>query len=140
MSDERCDLTDLPKNSCDHCLERPGSIDLHRVPGRPAGGQGYGDEVVRTEWIDGTPFGLLASEGTAFVFGSGHGLHHRRDCMQGSDTPPDRVLEIDDPDGDLWLAVADPRRPGAPQRTVVNVQGRPVTVMCGLCALRPQSG
>ncbi len=139
MSEERCELTELLKSSCGHCDKRPGAVDLHRAPGQSGNGQGYANEVIWTEWIDSQPFGLLASGGKAYVFGSGHGLHHRRDCVQGSDTPDDRIIEYDDPNGDLWLTVAAPARSGVPPATVVNIDGRPVTVACGLCALRPQS-
>jgi hypothetical protein len=57
----------------------------------------------------------------AYVFGSGHGLHHRRECMQGADTPSDRVIEYDDPTGDLWPLLIH----GAPARRYAPSQCSP---------------
>jgi hypothetical protein len=89
--------------------------------------------------MDGATFGLVPSGGTAYVFGGGHGLHHRVECSEGADTPPDRVLRIKDPSGDLWRSVMQPQLDGGVRRPL-NVNGRPVTSVCGVCALRPIAG
>lgn len=136
-SDERCEITDLLRSSCGHCQQRPGAVDLHR-PGGSSQPSGYAQEVVTTEFVDGLEYGLVPSGGTAYTFGSGHGLHHRRECSEGSATPPERVQELDDPNGDLWRAVLQPKSEQAAGRRPVNIDGRPLTAVCGVCALRPQ--
>ncbi len=78
----------------------------------------------------------MPSGGEVFVFGTGSALHHDRECIEGSDTPDDRVRVYADPDGDLWHAVVD-GKPAA--QALVNVAGRAVTKVCGGCALRPAS-
>ena len=88
----------------------------------------------------GDHYGLVPSGGTAYVFGTGSKLHHRRGCIEGSDTPESRVIAFDDPDGDLWRAVLEPPHGDRVRgRTVLNVAHRPVTGACSLCALRPES-
>ena len=136
VADPRC-VHELLPNQCGICSPRPGAIDLH--PQHASSHEsGFAREVVATVYVHGLPYGLVPSGGEAYVFGSGHGLHHRRECSDGADTPPDRILRLSDPSGDLWRSVTDPQSVEMPQR-IVNVDGRPVTVCCGVCALRPQS-
>ena len=87
----------------------------------------------------GDSYGLVPSGGTAYVFGTGSKLHHRRECIEGSDTPDSRVVVLDDPDGDLWRVVLEPRADRARGRAVQNIAHRAVTGTCSLCALRPES-
>ena len=129
---------ELDLASCGHCRPRPGAVDLHRSVSRPSSGAGFASEVVMTVTSGGESYGLVPSGGTAYVFGTGSRLHHRRECVEGSDTPDERVVVVDDPDGDLWRAVLEPRSESARGRTVWNIAHRAVTGACPLCALRPE--
>lgn len=137
MTEKRCEVTDLYVSQCDHCQKRPGSIDLNPPPGASSKGTGYGTEVVKTVEVAGQSFGLVPSGGTAYTFGSGHGLHHRRDCPEGVDTPADRVQELADEHDDLYLVVREPTSAVAAGRVLRNIDGGKITAVCGLCALRP---
>lgn len=137
MTEARCETTDLYVSQCAHCQNRPGSIDLNPPPGAGSQGTGYAREVVKTVEIGGESYGLVPSGGKAYTFGSGHGLHHRRECPEGVDTPAERVQELDDPNDDLYLVVKDPTSQVAAGRVLRNIDGGKITAVCGLCALRP---
>jgi hypothetical protein len=124
--------------SCGLCRPRSGSVDLHRT-GASSSGASWASEVVMSVQSDGDWYGLVPSGGTAYVFGTGSKLHHRLECVEGSDTPADRVVAVDDPDGDVWRAVLERRPGGADVRMVTNITHRPVTGACSLCALRPET-
>ncbi len=129
-------MHELDLASCGLCRPRLGSVDLHRSVGRSSG-DSWAVEVVMSVESGGDRYGLVASGGTAYVFGTGSKLHYRRECVEGMDTPDDRVVLVDDPDGDVWRAVREPQT--HPARTVKNIARRPVTGACSLCALRPES-
>lgn len=138
MPSDEC-VHELALASCGLCRPRLGAVDLHRPVGRSVPGSGWAAEVVMSVQSGGDRYGLVPSGGTAYVFGTGSKLHHRRECIEGSDTPESRVVVVDDPDGDLWRAVLEPRGDRARGRLVRNIAHRPVTGACSLCALRPES-
>jgi hypothetical protein len=135
VSETRC-LHDLLPGQCHLCSPRPRSVDLHPDPGSRSHGSGFGSEVTNFVFIRGLSYGLVPSGGEAYVFGSGHVLHHRLDCSDGADTPRERILRLPDPSNILWRVVADPQ-PG--EGAILNIDGRPVTGCCGVCALRPHN-
>lgn len=128
---------ELMIDSCGDCMPRAGSVDLH---GRAGSGttSPFATEVTNSVYSQGQSYGLVPSGGTAWVFGTGSVLHHRRDCNESGSTPEERVLAFDDPNGDLWRSILEPRLVQAPT-AVLNVAGRPVTRVCQVCALRPQA-
>jgi len=134
MSDERC-VHDLLPGECGICQPRAGSIDLHSH-GRPASGTGYAEEIIDTVYIDDRSYGLVPSAGQAYVFGAGRVLHHRAECSEGGDTPPERIKRIPDPRGDLWRRIVERSEDLSPD-PVVNLDGKPVASCCTVCALRP---
>lgn len=128
---------ELLRSSCGDCTPRQGAVDPHA---RSNGGKGssFASEVTNTVYALGHSYGLVPSGGSAWVFGTGSVLHHRRECNESSSTPDGRVLEVADPNGDLWRSVLEPQLLEAAQ-VIVNVAGRPVMKVCQVCALRPQN-
>jgi 5-methylcytosine-specific restriction protein B len=85
---------------------------------------------------------LIPSRGTVYLTQTGKALHHRPDCMyvfggQGTLTQPD-------PSNDLWLHLLESGAADSPKREafahregLINSSGKPVTITCEQCALRP---
>jgi hypothetical protein len=123
--------------SCGDCSPRAGAVDLHKRSGASSA-SAFASEVTNSVYSQGLAFGLVPSGGTAWVFGTGSVLHHRRECSESGSTPDDGILPIPDPTGDLWRSVLEPWALEAP-RAVLNVTRKPVSKVCQVCALRPQN-
>lgn len=123
--------------------QSPHQVDLtscglnpFRTRSSAAGRAQPAEDVTPVVWC-GDRYDLVPSGGTAYVFGAGSVLHHRRDCSEGSQLPDDRVFLVPDPRGDLWRRVLElsvARRRGLAS---LDVARQPVTDACPGCALRP---
>lgn len=97
--------------------------------------KGLGEQEFEVVAYGGRDNELIPSRGLIYLTQSGRALHHRPDCMyvfggQGTITRPDS-------DKNLWRRLLESGRPDGPELGLVNGIGKPVTLACEQCVLRP---
>jgi hypothetical protein len=143
-------IHEMAVETCGICRPRPGQIDLHRSDGSRGVTSAFEDEVVRVEYIEGDPYGLVPSDGEVYCQGSGDVLHHRTECSSLAGTSAERLMRYQDDDGMTWwnLIQGIPWRQGrgiasrqkrAQELGLLNAEGKPVSSTCTECVLRPRA-